>query len=542
MAPRRALWALIAGCLCACGSTALAARGAVASLVLEAIHSTLREGECAERALKRALRRGRATGAVESADCRAAVASAVFGVATLRARLAHTLARCWADGPVPRPAEAQMLALWLLLEEPQRASIEAIRSYLPVESLGLPHEVLARLLEATPPDEDDEGEHAPVPRALVPRYASRFSLPCSLVRPWSSQLQPQELASLARCCNSPGKVWLRCNTAVRSIADTESALADAGVRTRRGAYSPWALELLGTRTDWGGGVWALPGWREGAFEVQDEGSQLIALACEISSSRDRVLDLCAGNGGKTLAIAAMLGDDGADDAGDRGGGHVCAQDIDGRRLKQVYRLTRPFLVSHPDSPFATPPIGRSLPPQLAASAARARVAGRVRIVPPEVPLDRIDPPSRVVEGGGARDGEGVGGTPLSHDFDLVLVDAPCSSSGVLRRHPGLRWGGGWDGASLSAMARLQLSLLLKAAALVAPGGRLVYATCSLLEVENERVAEAFELAEGGAEWARWALPETFPGRGREGEAHMSTLWPQRHGTDGFFLARWRRRQ
>lgn len=377
---RGALAALVSCCLWVSADT-LAVPGAVAALVIDALHSTLREGACVEHSLKRALRSGTRSGAVETGECRAAVASAVFGVSTLRARLAGTLARCWCDQPVPRPAEPQLLALWLLHETPLRSEVSALREHLPLDSLGLPQATLERL--ASPVEARRSG-------ALVPRFASSFSLPCSLVRQWSGQLSEAQLTELASCCNAPGKVWLRCNVAVCSRAATQQALEAAGVRTRRGAHSPWALELLGSRADWGGSVWSLAGWREGAFELQDEGSQLIALACAAQPG-EQVLDLCAGNGGKSLALAALLGESGGESGTGKKSGTVFAHDIDGRRLAQ-----------------------------LSASAERAGVAARLRLLPPETPLE----------------------TPLSLSaVDVALVDAPCSSSGVLRRHPGLRWSG-----------------------------------------------------------------------------------------------------
>ena len=101
-------------------------------------------------------------------------------------------------------------------------------------------------------------------------------------------------AALARLCNRPGPVTLRANVAVGGRDALRSTLAAAGVDARAGALSPWAVHLGGDRAAWGGGVWALPGWRAGAFEVQDEGSQCIASACAATAG-EIALDLCAGN-------------------------------------------------------------------------------------------------------------------------------------------------------------------------------------------------------------------------------------------------------
>jgi 16S rRNA (cytosine967-C5)-methyltransferase len=125
----------------------------------------------------------------------------------------------------------------------------------------------------------------------------------------------------------------------------------------------------------------------------------------------------------------------------------------------------------------------------------------------------------------------------------VLVDAPCSGLGTLRRNPDLKWR--QSPAGVAEMQALQQRILDSAAQLVAPGGRLVYATCSLLRAENEAVAEAFDAAQGSGF-------ERVPAAQALADAHVESaadldqggylrLWPHRHHTDGFFAAVWRRR-
>jgi len=205
--------------------------------------------------------------------------------------------------------------------------------------------------------------------------------------------------------------------------------------------------------------------------VQDEGSQLVALATEAQPG-ERAVDYCAGRGGKTWALAALVAPRGA----------VRAWDVDAE-LRQQLRGAR---------------------------AARAGAEGLV-----EAPEERPAP--------------GADGTGTA---DVVLVDAPCSSSGALRRHPSQRWALGEGEVDL--LPRLQLQVLREAALLVRPGGRLVYATCSLLRAENGDVADAFEAA-CGKDFEPW------PFEGRAVNGHCRTLLPHVDGTDGFFIARWRRR-
>lgn len=487
-------------------------------LVLKAVESALEPACWPEAPLKRCLRSGGKSGAIPNSECRAAVASVVFGVSMLRARLGYMLAQCTggAGGSLDVKPSAAMLALFLLHENHKQPGSRSkkVSEYLPISALGLQESALARLktaklldvaaaADADPrPASADAGARPDTsvdagarpdgrrgPHAPIPSLALHFSLPCALVRSWSRQLPTQaDLHELLQCCNLPGPVWLRTNVAVAQREETRLALEAAGVRTLEASLSPWALQLCGERADWGGSVWSLPGWKEGAFEIQDVGSQLVVLACEARQG-DVVLDLCAGNGGKTLALAALVGEEGI----------VLAHDVVEKRLGQ-----------------------------LEASARRARVSSRIALLHPTA--ERLAA-SQIVSASASR------------AVNLALVDAPCSSSGVLRRHPGLRWAGHWNASSLRELAQLQLILLEQAASHVSAPGRLVYATCSLLEEENRLVALAFERGARANGWEPWPLPETFPGRlvdGVEPMAHLAQLWPHRHGTDGFFIARWRK--
>jgi 16S rRNA (cytosine967-C5)-methyltransferase len=196
-------------------------------------------------------------------------------------------------------------------------------------------------------------------------------------------------------------------------------------------------------------------YASGKVEVQDIGSQLILASAGVEPG-GHWLDACAGAGGKTLQLAALLGE----------GGRVTARDT--RRSALV---------------------------ELSARAVRAGLAGRINVGGP------LDPP---------------GG------YDAVLVDAPCSGSGTWRRAPHLKWV--TTARGVSAAAALQLRLLHENAPRVRPGGRLVYATCSLCRSENESVAEAFLRGISG-------FGTDTPGK---------TLLPQSHDGDGFFVATFRR--
>lgn len=327
------------------------------------------------------------------------------------------------------------------------------------------------------------------PEEPVARLAATCSLPEWLAERLVSSLGAEESLSFGEAINTPGPVTLRFNAAAREADPSasretlaERLAAEEGLRCVSGVLSPHALSATVAAT--GGpprSIWAIGAWKDGLFEVQDEGSQLIAAAVEAVPG-ERVLDLCAGNGGKSLALAAAVGPSGI----------VYVHDV------KAYRIRA-----------------------LLANARRAGVEERIRVVTP----------------GQLAENKFCDGRPHA-----VLVDAPCSSTGALRRRPALRWlleehhtvrgRGIWV---------LQKSLVAKASTALAAGGRLVYATCSVDRRENEGVAEAFEESAPGTDFEMWTFPEGTPGA-REAPRwrHCRQMLPHVHSTDGFFMARWRR--
>ncbi len=220
----------------------------------------------------------------------------------------------------------------------------------------------------------------------------------------------------------------------------------------------------------------------GVVEVQDEGSQLLVLLTDARRG-EMVVDFCAGAGGKTLALGAAM----------RSTGRLYAFDVSGHRLA-------------------------ALKPLLARS-------GLSNVHPVQIAHERDDRIKR-----------------LAGKIDRVLVDAPCSGLGTLRRNPDLKWR-----QSPQAVAELQArqsAILASAARLLKPGGRLVYATCSLLRDENEAVVDAFSASNDAFVPlpAAQALAQAHVERAAElvSGDHLR-LWPHRHGTDGFFAAVWQRR-
>ena len=211
---------------------------------------------------------------------------------------------------------------------------------------------------------------------------------------------------------------------------------------------------------------------QGLVEVQDEGSQLLAWLLAPRRG-EMIADYCAGAGGKTLAAAMLM----------RGSGRVYAMDISAKRLSA-----------------------------LAPRAARAGITNVHTLV-----LGEDDARARRLAG----------------KLDRVLVDAPCSGFGTLRRNPDLKWRHG--ASAIDELSVKQRQILGTAARLVKPGGRLVYATCSILRAENDAVADAFNASE--REFRPLSAAALFAAqRIALDTGERLRLWPHLHGTDGFFAA------
>jgi 16S rRNA (cytosine967-C5)-methyltransferase len=216
----------------------------------------------------------------------------------------------------------------------------------------------------------------------------------------------------------------------------------------------------------------LPMLKTGEAEIQDEGSQLVAMLVGARPG-ERVVDFCAGAGGKTLAIAAQM----------ENRGHVVACDISENRLKR--------------------------------GAERFRQAG-LHNIETRLLASETDRWVKRHKGG----------------FDRVLVDAPCSGTGTWRRNPDARWR--TQDAGFDRLLPLQAAILASAARLVKPGGRLVYATCSMLPEENEAQVSAFLAAHPGFHVV--PLREAAPQLTESAHPDYLSLTPARHDTDGFFAA------
>ena len=297
--------------------------------------------------------------------------------------------------------------------------------------------------------------------------AVRCDLPDWLYTRLESQFGADEVVPLAAALNQPAPLDLRANTLKMSRDILLEKLSAEGIAATAGALSPWAIRLRDKPA-----LAKHPLFLEGAFEVQDEGSQLLGLLLEPKRG-EMVVDFCAGAGGKTLLLGAMM----------RNTGRLYAFDVSDKRLA-------------------------NLKPRLARS-------GLSNVHPGRIEHERDQKVKR-----------------LAGKCDRVLVDAPCSGLGTLRRNPDLKWR--QSEASVAELTQKQAAILEAAARLLKPGGRLVYATCSLLAEENDAIVQGFLAANVG--FRLLPASEILGRQGVEIEGEMLRLLPHRQATDGFFAA------
>ena len=383
---------------------------------------------------------------------RAAIGNLVFDALRTRASAAYAMGE-----DSPRALVLRTLAAsWHMSPEAVSAIIDGTR-HAPPPLTDAERDSLERDLpdDAPPPIKGD------YPDWLGPEFARAFG-----------DRAAEEGAALAR--RAP--VDLRVNTLKANRDKVLKAL-------HRFEAQPTPLSPLGVRILQGPGpaksphVEAEPGHGKGWYEVQDEGSQLATLLAG-ARPRAQVIDLCAGAGGKTLALAAAM----------ENTGQLYAYDSDRMRLRPIFERLK-----------------------------RAGVRN-VQVLP-------------------AGDREAL--AKLDGKMDLVLIDAPCTGSGVWRRRPDAKWRLGPQ--MLEARRAEQVAVLDEGAPLVKPGGRLAYVTCSVLPSENRDQVDGFLTRHPKFKLLPWsglweaALPGVPPIPSADGSAETLQMTPLSHGTDGFFI-------
>ena len=298
-------------------------------------------------------------------------------------------------------------------------------------------------------------EHPNMPEAV------KYEIPDWLLPRLKAQFGPALAAEMA-AMNQPAPLDLRINSLKTTREAAMAALAREGLQARPAQFSPWGLRLAGRQSITQGKA-----FKDGLVEIQDEGSQLIALQVDARPGM-QVVDYCAGAGGKTLAMAMAM----------ENKGHIVACDTSAPRLEGAIKRLRRAGVHNAEQHLLGEPGDKW----------SKRQAGR---------------------------------------FDRVLVDAPCTGTGTWRRNPDARTR--LSESDLDELVAKQAMILDQAQKLTKPGGKLVYATCSLLGEENEGQVEAFLARYPMFKLREIEAPEALRGK-------YLRLSPRAQGTDGFFAA------
>ncbi|MBI1261493.1 MAG: methyltransferase domain-containing protein [Rhizobiales bacterium] len=383
---------------------------------------------------------------------RAAISEMVYGVLRNRAVLSHAM-----KGDTPR---LMVFGVLKLLDEKPVSEIDDLCT-------GENHTP-----EHLSDEETDALTAAALPGADAPVWI-RNNYPewmhDELLAAFGSDLEREMWALQGRAPTD-----LRVNVLKAMPDETIALLAEEAVAVEPAPLAPFGLRMLGKAN-----LPALTAYRDGLIEIQDEGSQLACLLAAVKPG-EQVLDLCAGGGGKTLALAAQMANK----------GQIYACDRDGRRLDKLMPRAQRAGARNVQTMTLAPWHEGEEEPTL------ADLAGRM---------------------------------------DCVLVDAPCSGTGAWRRSPDARWR--ITPEMLATYHAAQTEVLARAAPLVKPGGRLVYITCSLLPSENEQQVSAFLERQSDFSQTHW---QNFWPAGLSQpnvpQGQALRLTPARTGTDGFYIA------
>jgi 16S rRNA (cytosine967-C5)-methyltransferase len=302
----------------------------------------------------------------------------------------------------------------------------------------------------------------------IKRIGVEYSFPDWMVQKLIDQYSENEVEKICASLNEQAPITLRVNTLKATVEQCQEELNKQGIETTKTLISPFGLNLA-KRIN----VFSLSVFRDGWFEVQDEGSQLLPFIIDPKPNA-KLLDVCAGAGGKTLEFAALM----------KNHGEIFATDINSYRLEELRRRTK-----------------------------RAG-AQNVRVQEIQAIEDLAE--------------------QYSNFFDIVFVDAPCSGLGTIRRNPGMKWM--VTEQTVKEVSDKQRSILQSSSPLVKLGGRIVYATCTLLKQENEGIVEEFlvqhpefKLIGANRLLEKW-------NNGLITTGLYFKLLPHINGTDGFFCA------
>jgi 16S rRNA (cytosine967-C5)-methyltransferase len=357
--------------------------------------------------------------------------------------------------------DAYYLMLFVLLQPEYMDSkllLEALKSKLADEKL------IAFLPKLVPRLKND----IVYPEGFAERLSVQYSFPEWMIRRFIAERGEDETERLCAGLNAPAPLTLRVNTLKTTVEACLSKLLEAGIKAETTAISPVGLKVFKRLN-----IFSLDIFRQGWFEVQDEGSQILPLFID-PKPNVKLLDACAGAGGKTLEFSALM----------KNRGEIIAADVNRYRLEELKK--------------------------------RLKRAGadniRIRAVENLTDLEK----------------------DYAEYFDIVFVDAPCSGLGTIRRNPGMKWK--VTEQTVNEVSEKQQAILRSVSHLLKPGGVLAYATCTVLRQENESQIETFLAAE--KDFSPFLKPQTSGNLKEihQKEDGAFSFLPCEHDTDGFFCS------
>ncbi len=302
--------------------------------------------------------------------------------------------------------------------------------------------------------------------SIIEKIGIEYSYPDWMVKRFIEEYGEEETLKLCSSMNEQARLNIRVNTLKTTVEECKVALEDEGIKTTPTQLSPFGLNIERRMN-----VFVLETFKKGWFEVQDEGSQLLPILID-PKPNEKLLDVCAGAGGKTLEFSALM----------KNKGEIFATDINSFRLKELKR--------------------------------RVKRAGAQNI--------------RIIE---IKTIEDLG-EKYSEFFDIVFVDAPCSGLGTIRRNPGMKWL--VTEQTVNEISAKQSAILESSSKLVKNGGKLIYATCTLLKQENSEVVKNFLNNNPHFNLTSFNKSGSIKNIIVNNNESFIQLLPHIHGTDAFF--------
>lgn len=302
--------------------------------------------------------------------------------------------------------------------------------------------------------------------SIIEKIGIEYSYPDWMVKRFIEEYGEEETLKLCSSMNEQARLNIRVNTLKTTVEECKVALEDEGIKTTPTQLSPFGLNIERRMN-----VFVLETFKKGWFEVQDEGSQLLPILID-PKPNEKLLDVCAGAGGKTLEFSALM----------KNKGEIFATDINSFRLKELKR--------------------------------RVKRAGAQNIRIIEI---------KIIEDLGEK---------YSEFFDIVFVDAPCSGLGTIRRNPGMKWL--VTEQTVNEISAKQSAILESSSKLVKNGGKLIYATCTLLKQENSEVVKNFLNNNPHFNLTSFNKSGSIKNIIVNNNESFIQLLPHIHGTDAFF--------